>query len=649
MTLLVACPSALAAQVAGSAADQVPDAGPDPQLVFAASRYAQTATEAPASVSLITREEIERFGYRTFGEILGAARGFFTSFDRNYTYVTVRGLARQGDYNTRILLLVDGHRLNDASSDNAYMGTESAVDVDAIERVEIIRGPGSSLFGTNAFYAVVNVITRQGRSLSAAEARVEGSSYDSYRGTLGWGRRFSPTVEVFATGSVYRSGGQRLYYPEFDDPATNSGIVAAADSDRTEKGLAKVRVGDFTAEAAFSRRRKLVPTASYGTDFNDPREQTSDRQAFAALNFEHPFEDLSRLWVSLTYNTFRYDGTYPYSGVLSRDYTHTDWYTLEAQYLRLVGEGHSLTAGGELRWNRNQDQGVYDVDPAFTYLDDRRSSWVGAGFVQASARLASAVQLYAGVRHDRYQGFGGTTNPRAALVAAVGPGTSLKALYGRAFRAPNQYEQFYNDGGLTQKPANPLRPERIETFELEADQALASGVRATASIYHLRVRNLIGIETDSADGLLVFRNVARAHSTGGELAVEGRLGPVDGRVTYGYQHAEDVGTDGAPVNSPRHLARLGASLPTFDGRLRASLELRYVGERPTVAGGDAASYTLTNVTLLARPWRACGCELSGSVYNLFRTRYADPGGEEHTQDLIPQDGRTFRLGARASF
>lgn len=68
-----------------------------------------------------------------------------------------------------------------------------------------------------------------------------------------------------------------------------------------------------------------------------------------------------------------------------------------------------------------------------------------------------------------------------------------------------------------------------------------------------------------------------------------------------------------------------------------------------IAGRDAASYTLTNVTLLARPWRACGCELSGSVYNLFRTRYADPGGQEHTQDLIPQDGRTFRLGARASF
>ena len=107
--------------------------------VYSASKHFQLAGDAPSSVTLITADEIQQHGYRTLGDILQTVRGFFVTNDRNYSSVGVRGFARPGDYNTRILLLVDGHRLNDNIYDEAMIGTEFPIDIDLIERIEIIR------------------------------------------------------------------------------------------------------------------------------------------------------------------------------------------------------------------------------------------------------------------------------------------------------------------------------------------------------------------------------------------------------------------------------------------------------------------------------------------------------------------------------
>ena len=112
--------------------------------VYSASKYEQKVTEAPSSVSIVTADEIKKFGYRTLADIIRSVRGFHVTYDRNYSYVGVRGFAPPGDYNTRLLLLVDGHRVNDNVYDMAFVGTEFVLDVDLIERVEIVRGPSSS-------------------------------------------------------------------------------------------------------------------------------------------------------------------------------------------------------------------------------------------------------------------------------------------------------------------------------------------------------------------------------------------------------------------------------------------------------------------------------------------------------------------------
>lgn len=616
--------------------------------VSGASRYEQDPREAPASISVITQDDIRRFGYRTLGEALGSARGLFTSYDRNYTYLAVRGFTLPGDYNTRILLLVDGHRLNDNIADAAYIGTEAALDLSLVDRIEIIRGAASSLYGTNAFYAVVNVITRSGRSLQGGEVRADAGSFGSYGGRMAYGQRAPGGAEFLVGGGFFTTAGQDFYFSEFDSPATNDGRAVGLDGDRSADAFAKLSYEGWSFEAGVQGRRKEVPTASFETTFDDPRLATRDAHAFAVGRYDRPFADLSKVSVSLAFDRHRYSGTYPYDDVLQRDRQSGDWWTLETQYVRPVGGGHKVMVGGELRWNTRQEQALFDENPYVSYLDDRRTSKVWALFIQDEFRITPSLLLNAGLRHDSYDTFGGTTNPRAALIYSLDQATTLKALYGRAFRAPNRYELYSQDGGLTQKPSPALRPETIESFELVAERQLAPGLRAAVSGYRFDAADLIQLTTDPNDSLLIFDNLNRVRSTGLELETVASLGELTARASYALQRVRDLAADATPVNSPTHVGRLGVSAPLVRDRLRASAEARFLSERATVQGSRVPGYGILNLTLLARP-AAKGLQFSTSIYNALNHRYADPGGEELVQDRVVQDGRVVRLGVRYQF
>src|SRR5580698_3763478 len=158
--------------------------------VYSASKHMQSASDAPASVTVVTADEIQKYGYRNLADILRSVPGFYVTYDRDYTFVGVRGFGRLGDWNSRILVLIDGHRINDNVLGNAMLGTEFLVDVDMIDRVEIVRGPSSSLYGAQAFFAVINVITRKGAQKRSLELSFAGASFGTYRGRASYSRRF---------------------------------------------------------------------------------------------------------------------------------------------------------------------------------------------------------------------------------------------------------------------------------------------------------------------------------------------------------------------------------------------------------------------------------------------------------------------------
>jgi len=200
--------------------------------VQGASGFNQKVTEAPASVTIITSEQIQRYGYRTLADIMRNVRGFYVGYDRNYSYLGVRGYGLPGDYNSRITLLIDGHRLNDNIFDAAPFGTEFPIDVDLIDRIEVIRGPNSSLYVASAFLGVINIITKQGRDLQKLSVAAQAGSYGTYQGRVSYGNRLNNGLEMLVSGSFYDSHGQdQLFFKEFDSPATNNGIAVNADRD----------------------------------------------------------------------------------------------------------------------------------------------------------------------------------------------------------------------------------------------------------------------------------------------------------------------------------------------------------------------------------------------------------------------------------
>src|SRR2546428_617733 len=189
--------------------------------VYAASKIEQKTTEAPSSITIVTADEIKRYGYRTLADVLQSVQGFNASYDRNYAFLGARGVSL-GDFNSRVLLLVDGHRVNDNLTDGAFIETAFILDIDLVDRVEIIRGPGSVLYGNNAFFGVINVITRQGKQLNGVESSFEFGGFDTYKGRVTVGKLFTNGVHLLLSGTLYDSeGAERLFYKEFNMPSQN--------------------------------------------------------------------------------------------------------------------------------------------------------------------------------------------------------------------------------------------------------------------------------------------------------------------------------------------------------------------------------------------------------------------------------------------
>ena len=257
------------------------------QLVSVASRRPQKATEAPSVVTVVTGDEIRRQGYRTLGDVLRTLPGFYVTNDRNYSYVGVRGFGRPGDYNTRILVLVDGIRTNDNIYDGAYVGRESPLDANLVARVEVSRGPGAAVYGDNAFFAVVNIVTRNGGEAHGVEVDAGASSFGTYEGRAIFGRKLANGGTFLGSASFLSSDGQTLSFPEF--AGTSGGTVAGADGEHAEKAFVSFSKGGFTVEALRSSRTKHIPTASYDTAFGDTRELTRDSFTVASAEYQRSF------------------------------------------------------------------------------------------------------------------------------------------------------------------------------------------------------------------------------------------------------------------------------------------------------------------------------------------------------------------------
>lgn len=615
--------------------------------ISAASKYEQRAAEAPASVTIVTSDDIRQFGFRNLQEVLEGVRGFYLSNDHNYPYLGTRGFSRPTDYNNRILVLVDGHTLNESVWGGVQIGSDLPINLEAIERIEIVRGPGSVLYGTNAMFAVINLVTKSGTELDGLATSVNVGSMGMREIGVAGGHAVGARGSFSGSALASRSDGQDLYFAEYDAPETGHGVVRQLDWEERLSGLAALEWGGITARTGAVWRAKGVPTAAYDAIFGDDRAQTVDFNLWGEIALRREIRNAYSLTARVYADRYEYEGAYPYEteAVYSDEGASTSLGG-EAMLVWDASSRNRLTLGTEYRRTLQAQYSEFYEDGTI-YEDDAPYHTVSA-FAQNELHVLPRLTLVTGLRLDKTSDVAPALAPRIALIATPDRFTTVKALYGEAFRAPAAAEARITTSFYQRNPD--LEPERIHTVELSLQRRIARPVLLGASLYQYRISNLIDqIEIDSS-GALQFANVAASEGRGLEVELDVVPGgPMSARAAFAWQRTEDLSNDAVLTNSPERIGTLSLTGRLTD-QLRSVVVVRHESGRITLDGSETPDFVRTDLNVgydlpTSFVGRGAGrsAGLSLRVTNLFDKRYFTPGGIEHRQMALVQDGRALTL------
>jgi outer membrane receptor protein involved in Fe transport len=631
------------------AADDRPPKDPfadDLPKVEAAALHIQTLDEAPADVTVISRKDIRTYGYRTLGEALSSVRGFYSSRDHMYTFMGVSGFSLPGDYNTHFLVMINGHPLTDnIYSSNGSFEQDFGLDLDLVERIEVVRGPSSALYGSNGMFATINIVTVSPLDFSQAFATIEAGSFGEKKAMFAGSYYLGRGANLLVSGSVVNSSGESFFFPELDAPQFGDGHAIGVDGERAYHTFANLVWRNWNIVAYFNGRDKAAPVA-YDFSANTLFARAShidDSNNFVNAVYSRTLGSGELRW-AVGYNQRRYADRFDFlttsaqgEGLLDRrSYALGDWLTSRLTYRAPPRIWGTLTAGARASVDLRNLQYDREVWPqAATLLSISRPQREIGVFLQDEKQLSQRWDLNAGVRLDESRYYGHFVSPRAAISFHATSRTVYKLIYGRPFRNPNTFEQFYVDG-IAFLPAPLLKPESANTFEFVAQHQFGHGIRGSVNVYDYRLKNLIeAVYEDS--GASQFNNVSGSKSRGVEWELGGKPRPwLDADASFSWQKANPDHSAERFPNSPAYLAKGRWAIPA-GRRVTFANSVQWMSSRLTYAGDVVRPVLLMDVTLTVRPLRA-GFEVQAGVRNALNWWYQDPIGL--SLDQIRGDPRT---------
>jgi outer membrane receptor for ferrienterochelin and colicins len=610
--------------------------------VKSASKYWQDIMDAPSSVSIITAQNIKDYGYKTLYDALQNVRGFYLSNDRNYSYLGVRGFSRPTDYNDRILVLINGQRLNENVYGSSDFGNGNYPDLSTIEQIEIVRGPGSVLYGNNAMFAVINLIPKSGADISALNINAEFGSWQNKKITMSYGKEFKNGLDLLFSANAGGIKGDNLYYPEFNSDSNNRGIAQNLDGERYFGLYSNIVKNDFRLSAYYTSRRKDIPTASYGTVFNK-LSYSNDANGFIDFSYDHETSYGIKYLARFFYSYYKYDGFYSYTDYNNSDQSIGHWFGVEYQILWDLGSNNRFTAGFEINHNPMATYKSW-YSPSTTIFNGNFPFTTYSVYVQDDYKPFRNVSVIPGLSANQYSGRHVHFSPRLALIYKPTGNSSLKYLYGEAFRFPNVYENNYYDPASNFIKSVSLNPEEIETHELSFEKTMGN-FYGIASLYRNQVIGLIDTQVNP-DSSLQFVNVSKVLTYGFEFRIDFTIRKYFmAFINYAWQQSRDAEKK-LISNSPAHILNIGSSVNILQN-LSVAPVLHFESERKTVYDTYSKPFLLTDLNI-NYSFNDEKIGLSLKFNNLFDVSWYVPGGYEHIQPAIQQDGRKYILSINFS-
>lgn len=629
----------------------------DVSVVSGASRTSERADDAPATITVVTGEQLRTYGLRTLHEAINfLSLGMFAQDPLHAVQVGTRGVTLSGDYGNHVLVVVDGHPLNEAWDSTAYFEQGLGLPLELVDHLELIVGPGSVMYGSSAMLGVINIVTRRAKDLGRLRVTVEGqlSPAQAADGALqfdapglGLGGRaailggFETTLlgrpfELVLAGEFLRRQGQRLEYPletgltETDGTNTwpqrwsASGTPGTWGGQTTRWGSRVADVwltaswGDFKLAARFANSWRESPAydlVSAAIDF-DGRGVERDTFLNVDLRWSRLITERVRLAARGYFDNYRYLASYQASswlefgsgdvpaGVDPSNFTflqeiraHSHWGGLELiSTVDWLGDGRfPLQVGVDGRARAFDDSTVTATTSGTLLATDNAyavTEWQVAAWAQQRAKLLPNLSLNVGARLDTQSAFAPNVSPRLALVWTTPWNAHLKAVGSSAFRTPSGYERFAQYEGSLVRNSS-LRPEQAFTGELGYEQRFGHH-RLLLVGFVSRFNRLIELLPQS-DGPLMYENSGGLWNVGGQGLLEGRFG----RLSYGatFTAASTWVDSGNPLTiSPQWFGNARVGWEFADQGPRATLLANFSAPRLISAAGatgtDANGNTL---------------------------------------------------------
>ncbi len=612
--------------------------------VVGAALHPQTLKEAPASVTVITAEDIRKYGYRTLGEALAAVRGFYVTNDRTYETVGVRGFSLPGDYASHLLVMVNGHSMADNIFDYMlYFGNDFPIDMNLIKQIEIVRGPSSALYGSNAIFATINIITKSPDEAGPLTVTADTGSFGEKKVQISDTASVGVAKLLFS-GSIYNNTGESpLFFPQFDTPQNNFGKAIDMNGEKGYHFFADLVWHIWTIMAAFSDHDQTQPISFGPTIFNDRGTQNNDARNFIDAIYERPVAGGTLRWHTY-YDAYHTLGRYDYAlsnGAVEDNRQHDlgDWVGTQLTYRIRPSFAGDITVGAESKIDIRASLASYDVSPVPMQYPSVKPLKRSLGLVfQDERKLSEHWRLDLGLRFDVSRYFKEFFSPRAALIYQRSEWT-IKFLYGRSFRNPSAYQLFFSDGLAVEGNPN-ARPETADTGEIDVERRFGKRMNFQASAYGYRLHDFL-IQGVLPDGLTQYQNDATIRSVGVEFEVNGRPANwLEATASYAVQVSRDS-FDNPPLleNSPQQIAKLRFAMP-LGRKFDLGSGMQYESSRLTVANNVLAPLYLADLTLSSKHLLR-DFDFRLGLRNAFNRTYSDPIALAPGVDTMPQPGRSF--------